>query len=109
MDRKLNSKQASRIATPASAYSMRSGSDRSVAPSWLDPGTEVVVLSMAPESSAGLHKALAMGAIRQCVVDDALLADLGLTAEVLAAAARTGFDLVIGESVDGRFGRCDPA
>ncbi|XAS74160.1 electron transfer flavoprotein subunit beta/FixA family protein [Micrococcaceae bacterium Sec5.1] len=62
-------------------------------------GTEVVVLSMAPESAAGtLRKGLAMGATSAVqVADDALRgADLGLTAEVLAAAIqRTGFDLVI--------------
>ncbi|MDR7187592.1 electron transfer flavoprotein beta subunit [Microbacterium sp. BE35] len=64
------------------------------------PGTEVVVLSMAPESAAAtVRKGLAMGAASAVqVVDEGLLgADLGLTAEVLAAALqRTGFDLVIG-------------
>jgi electron transfer flavoprotein beta subunit len=64
-----------------------------------NPGTDVVVLSMAPESAqATVRKALAMGAASAVqVVDDALHgADLGLTAEVLAAAlTRTGFDLVI--------------
>lgn len=64
------------------------------------PGTEVVVLSMTPESaSATVRKGLAMGAASAVqVVDEGLLgADLGLTAEVLAAALqRTGFDLVIG-------------
>lgn len=64
-----------------------------------NPGTEVVVLSMAPESAqATVRKGLAMGAASAVqVVDDALRgADLGLTAEVLAAAlTRTGFDLVI--------------
>lgn len=62
-------------------------------------GTEVVVVSMAPESAAAtVRKGLAMGAGSAVqVVDDALRgADLGLTAEVLAAAVtRTGFDLVI--------------
>ncbi|WP_375385279.1 electron transfer flavoprotein subunit beta/FixA family protein [uncultured Microbacterium sp.] len=62
-------------------------------------GTEVVVLSMTPESAAAtVRKGLAMGAGSAVqVVDDALHgADLGLTAEVLAAAVkRTGFDLVI--------------
>jgi len=62
-------------------------------------GTEVVVLSMASEAStATVRKGLAMGAASAVqVVDDGLLgADLGLTAEVLAAAVqRTGFDLVI--------------
>ncbi|WP_426322154.1 electron transfer flavoprotein subunit beta/FixA family protein [Microbacterium sp. E-13] len=71
------------------------------------PGTEVVVLSMAPESAhATVRKGLAMGAGSAVqVVDEALLgADLGLTAEVLAAALqRTGFDLVIAgnQSTDG--------
>ncbi|MBW9109162.1 electron transfer flavoprotein subunit beta/FixA family protein [Microbacterium trichothecenolyticum] len=64
------------------------------------PGTEVVVLSMTPASaSATVRKGLAMGAASAVqVVDEGLLgADLGLTAEVLAAALqRTGFDLVIG-------------
>lgn len=73
-------------------------------------GTEVVVLSMAPASAATtVRKALAMGAASAVqVVDEALLgADLGLTAEVLAAALRkTGFDLVIGGnlSTDGSGG-----
>jgi electron transfer flavoprotein beta subunit len=64
-----------------------------------NPGTEVVVLSMAPEGSAAtIRKGLAMGASSAVhVTDEGLLgADLGLTAEVLAAAVkRTGFDLVI--------------
>ncbi|MDW4572101.1 electron transfer flavoprotein subunit beta/FixA family protein [Microbacterium sp. M3] len=74
------------------------------------PGTEVVVLSMTPESaSATVRKGLAMGAASAVqVVDDALLgADMGLTAEVLAAALRrTGFDLVIAgnQSTDGSGG-----
>ncbi|SDG63646.1 electron transfer flavoprotein subunit beta/FixA family protein [Microbacterium pygmaeum] len=63
------------------------------------PGTEVVVLSMAPEGSAAtVRKGLAMGAASAVHVADPELvgADLGLTAEVLAAAVqRTGFDLVI--------------
>ena len=54
---------------------------------------------MAPESASGsVRKALAMGAASAVhVVDDALLgADLGLTAQTLAAAiSRAGFDLVI--------------
>ncbi len=62
-------------------------------------GTEVVVVSMARESAATtVRKALAMGAGSAVqIVDDALLgADMGLTAEVLAAAVRrAGFDLVI--------------
>lgn len=60
---------------------------------------EVVVLSMAPESAAAtIRKGLAMGAASaiQVVDHDLLGADLGLTAEVLAAAlTRIGFDLVI--------------
>lgn len=74
------------------------------------PGTEVVVLSMTPASaSATVRKGLAMGAASAVqIVDDALLgADLGLTAEVLAAALqRTGFDLVIAgnQSTDGSGG-----
>ncbi|MDL9979300.1 electron transfer flavoprotein subunit beta/FixA family protein [Microbacterium sp. ASV49] len=62
-------------------------------------GTEVVVLSMSPESAAAtVRKGLAMGAASAVqVVDERLAgADLGLTAEVLAAAAkRTGFDLIL--------------
>ncbi|WP_404429306.1 electron transfer flavoprotein subunit beta/FixA family protein [Microbacterium lacus] len=62
-------------------------------------GTEVVVVSMAPESAVTtVRKGLAMGAASALqVVDPALAgADLGLTAEVLAAAVkRVGFDLVI--------------
>ncbi|WP_157157322.1 electron transfer flavoprotein subunit beta/FixA family protein [Diaminobutyricimonas sp. LJ205] len=61
--------------------------------------TEVVLLSMAPDSSAAtLRKGLAMGATSAVQVADEALrgADLGLTAQVLAAAIqRTGFDLVI--------------
>ena len=60
---------------------------------------EVVVLSMAPaESAATIRKSLAMGAHSAVhIADEGLVgADLGLTAEVLAAAIRrTGFDLVI--------------
>lgn len=63
------------------------------------PDTEVVALTMgAAGTSATLRKALATGAASAVqVVDDALIgADLGLTAEVLAAALRrTGFDLVL--------------
>lgn len=62
-------------------------------------GTEVVVMSMAPESAvATIRKGLAMGAASAVHVTGEELrgADLGLTAEVLAAAVRrTGFDLVI--------------
>ena len=71
------------------------------------PDTEVVLLSMTPESAAGtVRKGLAMGAGSAVqVVDEGLLgADVGLTAEVLAAALRrTGFDLVIAgnQSTDG--------
>ncbi len=63
------------------------------------PDTEVVVLSMAPAGSATtVRKGLSMGAASAVhVADEGLVgADLGLTAEVLAAAIRrTGFDLVI--------------
>ncbi|MCT9819747.1 electron transfer flavoprotein subunit beta/FixA family protein [Microbacterium sp. W1N] len=62
-------------------------------------GTEVVVVSMAPEAAqASVRKGLAMGAASAVqVVDEALAgADLGVTAKVLAAAVqRVGFDLVI--------------
>jgi electron transfer flavoprotein beta subunit len=62
-------------------------------------GTDVVALSMGPAASeATIRKALAMGATEAVhIVDDGLIgADLGLTAEVLAAAiTRTGYDLVI--------------
>lgn len=73
-------------------------------------GTEVVAVSAAPEgSSATIRKALAMGAASAVHVADAGLAgaDLGLTAEVLAAAIRrAGFDLVIAgnASTDGSGG-----
>src|SRR5690554_1880961 len=75
-----------------------------------EPDTEVVVVSMAAESAAAsIRKGLAMGAASASqVVDDALRgADLGLTAEVLAAAVqRVGFDLVItgNQSTDGSAG-----
>ena len=63
------------------------------------PGTEVVVVSMAPAgATATVRKCLAMGAASAVhIVDEALIgADLGLTAEVLAAALRRiGFDLVV--------------
>ncbi|MBB2975789.1 electron transfer flavoprotein beta subunit [Microbacterium endophyticum] len=74
------------------------------------PGTEVVVMSMAPESAAtSVRKALAMGAASAVhIADDTLRgADLTLSAEVLAAAlTRTGFDLVItgNQSTDGSGG-----
>ena len=70
-------------------------------------GTEVTLLSVGPESaSASVRKGLAMGAdSAQQVVDEELLgADLGLTAEVIAASLqRSGFDLVIAgnQSTDG--------
>jgi electron transfer flavoprotein beta subunit len=72
-----------------------------------NPDTEVVVLSMAPESAAAtVRKGLARGASSAVqVTDDGLLgADHLLTAEVLAAALqRIGFDLVIAgnQSTDG--------
>ncbi len=75
-----------------------------------NPGTEVVVLSMTPASATTtVRKGLAMGAASAVhVVDEGLLgADLGLTAEVLAAAVKkAGFDLVIGGnlSTDGSGG-----
>ena len=75
-----------------------------------NPGTDVVVMSMAPEGSAAtVRKGLAMGAASAVhIADEGLVgADLGLTAEVLAAALqRTGFDLVIvgNQSTDGSGG-----
>ena len=74
------------------------------------PGTEVIVLSMAPESAAAsIRKGLALGADSAAhLVDERLKgADLGLTAEALAAAlTRIGFDLVVtgNESTDGSGG-----
>jgi len=73
-------------------------------------GTEVHVLTVGPEAAAAsIRKCLAMGAHAAThVVDDGLVgADLGLTAEVLAAAlGRVGFDLVItgNQSTDGMGG-----
>ncbi|CAH0247155.1 Electron transfer flavoprotein subunit beta [Microbacterium oxydans] len=62
-------------------------------------GTEVVALSMAPETStATVRRALAIGAASAVHIADEQLAgaDLGLTAETLAAAIRRGApDLVI--------------
>lgn len=62
-------------------------------------GTEVVAVAMAPEgSTASVRRALAIGAHSAVHVADERLsgADLGLTAEVLAAAIRRGEpDLVI--------------
>jgi len=74
------------------------------------PETNIVLVTMAPESaSATVRKALALGASSAVHISDELLlgADLGLTAEVLAAALkRTGFDLVIAgeKSTDGSGG-----
>lgn len=71
---------------------------------------EVAVLSMAPESATGsLRKTLAMGAQSATHISDEALAgaDVGLTAQVLAAALRQiGFDLVItgNQSTDGSAG-----
>ena len=71
---------------------------------------EVILLSMAPESSqASLRRGLAMGAHSAVHVTDSTFAgaDLGLTAEVLTAALqKTGFDLVIAgdSSTDGSGG-----
>lgn len=63
------------------------------------PDTQITLVSMAPEESAAtIRKGLAMGASDAVLITDEELvgADLGLTAEVLAAAVRrTGFDLVI--------------
>ena len=72
--------------------------------------TEVVLLSVAPETAAAtIRKGLAMGAASAVhVVDEGLLgADVGLTAEVIAAALkRVGFDLVVAgnKSTDGAGG-----
>jgi electron transfer flavoprotein beta subunit len=72
--------------------------------------TEVLVVSMTPASAqVTVRKGLAMGAGSAVqVVDEALRgADLGLTAQVLAAAiAKTGYDLVItgNQSTDGTGG-----
>ena len=64
-----------------------------------DGDTEVTVISMAPDTAtATIRKGLAMGADNAVHVADEGLAgaDLGLTAEVLAAALRRGeFDLVV--------------
>ena len=66
-------------------------------------GVEVVLLSMGPQSAeAMLRKTLAIGADgAYLVTDEALLgADMGLSAEVLAAALKhIGFDLVIAGDV----------
>jgi electron transfer flavoprotein beta subunit len=64
-----------------------------------NPGSEIVALCMAPElATASVRRALTIGAgSAVLVVDEDLVgADLGLTAEVLAAAIRRGgADLVI--------------
>ena len=73
-------------------------------------GAEVVVLSVGPEgATTGIRKCLAMGAAQAVhVVDEGMTgADLGLTAEVLAAALKKiGYDLVIAgnQSTDGMGG-----
>ncbi|MCG2621258.1 electron transfer flavoprotein subunit beta/FixA family protein [Arthrobacter sp. I2-34] len=73
-------------------------------------GTEVVVLSMGPESTVKtLRKMLSMGADSAVLVEDSSLAgaDLVRTSAVLAAAVqREGFDLIVAgnESTDGRGG-----
>lgn len=73
-------------------------------------GGTVTLVSMGPKGSMqGIRQALAMGADRAVVVDDADLkgSDALTTAKVLAAAIqRTGFDLVITgtESTDGYAG-----
>lgn len=64
------------------------------------PNTEVVLLTVGPDRTlpATLRKGLAMGADRAVHVHDAGLlgADLTLTAQVIAAAAKhIGFDLVV--------------
>lgn len=68
-----------------------------------NPGTEVVVLAAGPATvPTSLRKGLAMGADSAVhILDDGLVgADLGLTAQTLAAAVtRTGFDLVIAGNV----------
>ncbi|MFT4220056.1 MAG: electron transfer flavoprotein subunit beta/FixA family protein [Microbacterium sp.] len=74
------------------------------------PDTEITLVSMGPESAAStILKGLARGATSAAHVADERLAgaDLGLTAEVLAAAIRrVGFDLVIAgnQSTDGSGG-----
>ncbi len=73
-------------------------------------GTDVSVLTLAPESAtASVRKGLAMGAASAThIVDEGLVgADVGLTAEALAAAIKAqGFDLVIAgnQSTDGMAG-----
>lgn len=78
-------------------------------------GTEVVVLSLAPAAAAvTVRKGLAMGAARAIhIADGGLLgADIGLTAETLAAVIeREGADLVItgNVSTDGASGMLSAA
>ena len=73
-------------------------------------GTEVTILTLGPEAaSASIRKALAMGAASAThIIDDGLVgADLGLTAQALAAAlAAESYDLVIAgnQSTDGSAG-----
>ncbi len=83
-DRKLTSRPVSPTVPPPSGCSTRSAS---VPSRWRcrtpTPGTEVTVVSMAPEESAAtIRKGLAMGAASALqVVDPALAgADLGVTA-----------------------------
>ena len=68
-----------------------------------DSGAEVTVISMAPDTAtATIRKGLAMGADDAVHIADESLAgaDLGLTAEVLAAALRRSeFDLVVAGNV----------
>jgi len=71
------------------------------------PDTEVVAMTMGPESAVGsLRRALAIGADSAVLVSDSRLAgaDLTVTATVIAAALRkVGFDLVVAgnQSTDG--------
>ncbi|MBX4421224.1 electron transfer flavoprotein subunit beta, partial [Mycobacterium tuberculosis] len=81
----------------AQAVALGQGTERALeaALSYADKndGTEVVAVSMAPEgSTASLRRALAIGAGSAVHIADEQLAgaDLGLTAEVLAAAIRRG-------------------
>src|SRR5439155_19184388 len=74
-------------------------------------GGEVTVVSMGPDSvaTAGVRKALSMGAAKAVLVTDDSLkgADVAVTAQVLSAAIKKqGFDLVIAgvESTDGSSG-----
>lgn len=75
-----------------------------------DADTEIVIVSMSPDGAQdGIRKLLAMGAASAVHIADERLrgADLGLTAQVLAAAVRRiGFDLVLtgNTSTDGAGG-----